>query len=129
MIKINGFYLGKGRVYEDWHAGVNIKSQNYIVLKFFKDGTVIKKSSWIYLDEIQKNLNKFLEDVTNEINKNNDVKKLLELGYWIGNFIEEDKIIEIEFQFNESKYIDNYTILSSDIILSNDLDEFQFEKI
>ena len=98
MIKNSGFYLGKGRIYEDWHAGINFKSQNFSILKFFKNGTVIKKSDWIYLDEIQENLKKFLKDFIDETRINIDMEELIKIGYWVGNFIEEDKILEINLQ-------------------------------
>ena len=129
MIKNSGFYLGKGRIYEDWHAGINFKSQNFSILKFFKNGTVIKKSDWIYLDEIQENLKKFLKDFIDETRINIDMEELIKIGYWVGNFIEEDKILQVKFKFNDNTYTEVYTFITPNIILNENLDEFHFERI
>lgn len=129
MIKNNGYYLGVGDIYDDWHARKSMKSQNNILLKFLKDGTVLKRNQWIYLDNLNQNLNKFIEDSIREITLIKDKEELLRIGYQVGKYTDWDKIIELKFKFNDEIYLDRYTIVSSDVILNEKLNEFHFERL
>ncbi|MFC4095116.1 hypothetical protein [Euzebyella saccharophila] len=128
MIKIRGYYLGKGKTHDDWHAGICFKSQNYIILKFFEDGKVLKNNEWILLDRLEENLNKFLEDSLREMNLNKNRDKLTKSGWWVGGFREWEKLLELRFEFNDNAYLNNYTIVSSDLILDENLNEFHYKR-
>lgn len=107
-IKYTGYYISDSVHWIDWHAGVKFEGDNYYVLKFdaYKCyiNSVTDKNS-VDLDNLVKNEN-------------------------FGLYKVRDRMIEIRYNPNtEFELQRRFTILSSEILLDEELKEYRYVKL
>lgn len=107
MIRLDGYYMSEGFQWADWHAGHKFEGVNYELIKFLNKNEVITPSSSSI--EIEESI---FEDRMNYA----DRYRLI-----------DDKSLEIIFN-PESKWSVTklFTILSSEILLDENLKEYKF---
>lgn len=113
-----GIYIGKGNVHEDTpHGGIKMLSQKYFFI-FFDNHHVYKKGVWIYLDK-PINIESYISDFKKNIAQNAS-------NFRKGNYSIEGNILEIELISNSQVYKEIYSILSPEILLDENLNEYNY---